>query len=87
MQLLHFECVPLLATRVAVCDCVRCALNQVMAAVQRAIYKYEGSLNKFLVDDKGSTLLAVHGLPPLAHEDDPERSVLTALMLAEELHK
>ncbi len=58
-----------------------------MAAVQRAIYKYEGSLNKFLVDDKGSTLLAVHGLPPLAHEDDPERSVLTALMLAEELHK
>jgi adenylate cyclase 10 len=58
-----------------------------MYSVQRAIYKYEGSLNKFLVDDKGSTLLAVLGLPPLAHEDDPERAVLMALALADELHK
>lgn len=58
-----------------------------MTAVQRSIYKYEGSLNKFLVDDKGSTLLAVLGLPPLSHEDDPERAVLTAISLADELHK
>jgi hypothetical protein len=62
-------------------------IQQVMIAVQKSIYKYEGSLNKFLVDDKGSTLLAVFGLPPLSHEDDPERAVLTAIALADELHK
>jgi adenylate cyclase 10 len=36
-------------------------------------------VNKFLVDDKGSTLVAVFGLPPLAHEDDATRAVLAAL--------
>lgn len=28
---------------------------------------YEGSLNKFLMDDKGSTLIVVFGLPPITH--------------------
>jgi hypothetical protein len=44
-----------------------------------AIYQYEGSINKFLMDDKGSTLLAVFGLPPLSHEDDATRGVLAGL--------
>ena len=56
-------------------------------AVQKAIYRFEGSLNKFLVDDKGATLLTVFGLPPLAHEDDPERAVLSAVAIADELHR
>ena len=57
-------------------------LNTVLKAVQNVIYKYEGSLNKFLIDDKGSTLLAVLGLPPLAHADDPERAVLAGQEVA-----
>lgn len=28
---------------------------------------YEGSLNKLLMDDKGSTLIVVFGLPPVSH--------------------
>jgi adenylate cyclase 10 len=28
---------------------------------------FEGSLNKLLMDDKGSTCIAVFGLPPLSH--------------------
>ncbi len=60
---------------------------QAMLAVQRAIYRYEGSLNKFLVDDKGFTLLSVFGLPPLAHEDDPERAVLAAMLIVGELQQ
>ncbi|ETO21240.1 hypothetical protein RFI_15964, partial [Reticulomyxa filosa] len=49
--------------------------------LQNVIYKYQGSLNKFLVDDKGSTVMAVFGLPPVAHSNDPVRAVLAALEL------
>ena len=53
--------------------------HKVMVAVQESVYEYEGSINKFLMDDKGSTLLAVYGLPPVGHADDPIRGVLAAL--------
>ena len=49
--------------------------------LQMSVYQYEGSINKFLMDDKGSTLLAVFGLPPLSHEDDATRGVLAALSI------
>ena len=48
---------------------------------QTAVYQFEGSVNKFLMDDKGSTLIAVFGLPPLSHEDDATRGVLAALSI------
>lgn len=32
-----------------------------------------GTLRQFIVDDKGCVLIAVWGLPPLSHENDPER--------------
>ena len=38
------------------------------------------------MDDKGSTLIAVFGLPPLAHEDDALRGVLSALTIMDALH-
>jgi len=46
---------------------------------QRSCYALEGSVNKFLVDDKGMLLLVVFGLPPLNHySDDPMRAALMA---------
>ena len=45
----------------------------------------EGSLNKLLMDDKGSTLICVWGLSPLAHDDDAIRAVLCALQLRKDL--
>ncbi|HMA36909.1 MAG TPA: adenylate/guanylate cyclase domain-containing protein, partial [Chloroflexia bacterium] len=51
----------------------------VMQLVQDTIYHYEGSINKLSVDDKGVTLVAALGLPPLAHEDDAGRAVQAAL--------
>ncbi len=51
----------------------------VMDALQRCLYRYEGSINKLSVDDKGVSLLAALGLPPLAHNDDPVRATLAAL--------
>jgi class 3 adenylate cyclase/tetratricopeptide (TPR) repeat protein len=50
-----------------------------MAAIQPILQRYEGSLKQVVVDDKGLTLIAVFGLPLLAHEDDPARAVRAAL--------
>lgn len=51
----------------------------IMLIMQECIYRYEGSINRFGVDEKGAILLAAFGLPPLVHENDPERGVLAAL--------
>ena len=61
------------------------AAHETMRALQAATYRYEGSINKLNVDDKGVTLVAALGLPPFAHEDDPERGLRTALAFKEEL--
>src|SRR5207249_12297327 len=53
----------------------------VMCELQRALYHFEGSINKLSVDDKGVTLVAALGLPPLAHENDPVRGVQAALAM------
>ncbi len=50
----------------------------VMRTLQTALYRYEGSINKLSVDDKGVTLIAALGLPPLAHEDDADRGIQAA---------
>jgi class 3 adenylate cyclase/predicted ATPase len=53
-------------------------LHALVRAVQKTLYRYEGSLNKVVVDDKGTVLLALFGAPPFAHEDDAERAVRCA---------
>lgn len=62
-------------------------IQVVIETVQKCVYKYQGSLNKLLMDDKGSTLIVVFGLPPMAHQDDPVRATLTAIDLIKELKK
>lgn len=54
-------------------------IQDVMSRLQRALYRYEGSLNKLSSDDKGITFIAALGLPPLSHEDDELRGILAAL--------
>ena len=54
-----------------------------MRTLQEAIYHFEGSVNKLSVDDKGVTLVAAMGLPPLAHQDDPVRGARAALEVVE----
>ena len=60
-------------------------VHNALCLIQNAIYRYEGSLNKFLMDDKGATLICVFGLPPFSHENDPKRSVSCALDITEDL--
>ena len=49
--------------------------------IQKSVYKYEGSINKINVDDKGITVVAALGLPPFSHENDPARGVQAALTI------
>ncbi len=53
--------------------------------IQHSVYRYEGSVNKINVDDKGITIVAALGLPPFSHEDDPARGAQAALMIRKEL--
>lgn len=53
--------------------------QKALRELQRMIYKQQGSLNKLNVDEKGATLVAALGLPPLSHVDDPERGARAAM--------
>lgn len=61
--------------------------QEVMCALQTSLYRYEGSINKISVDDKGASLVAVMGLPPFSHEDDPARGLRAALAMQAEINK
>lgn len=61
--------------------------QKIMCMLQNAVYRYEGSINKLSVDDKGITLICALGLPPLAHEDDPNRALQVAFAIHEELSR
>ena len=56
-----------------------------MHALQTSTYRFEGSINKLSVDEKGISLVAALGLPPLAHYDDPARGVGVAVAIKERL--
>ena len=60
-------------------------IQNIISKVQRCIYRTQGSLNKFLMDDKGSVLVIAWGLPPLSNHDDSLRAVLTGINLIQEL--
>lgn len=55
--------------------------------MQEVIFRFEGMVRQFLVDDKGTVLIAVFGVPPYKHIDDPIRAVKTALEISEILER
>jgi class 3 adenylate cyclase/predicted ATPase len=59
--------------------------HAVMLELQACLSRYEGTINKLSLDDKGASLVAAFGLPPLSHDDDPERAVRSALAIRERL--
>ena len=54
-------------------------IQSVVVAVQEQISKYDGTLCRFIVDDKGIGFLVAFGLPPAMHEHDPLRALQMAL--------
>lgn len=61
--------------------------QDLVTCVQKACYSHEGTLNKFLIDDKGMLFLLVFGLPPLVHPDDPTRAVLASMLFVDVFKK
>ena len=61
--------------------------QNLMRAIQRTVYRFEGSVNKISQDDKGIMIDAAFGLPPLAHEDDPLRGIQAGMAIRDELKK
>lgn len=53
-------------------------VNACFKVVTDVVYRYEGSINKFI----GDCVLALFGAP-LVHENDPERAILAALEMRE----
>lgn len=62
-------------------------LQRDVACIQEAIRRFEGTLARLIVDDKGTNVLSVWGIPGRSHEDDPVRAVSAALALAGELRR
>jgi class 3 adenylate cyclase/tetratricopeptide (TPR) repeat protein len=56
-------------------------LHAFLRTAQEIVRRYEGSINKLAVDDKGTILIFLFGAPPRAHENDPERALRCALDL------
>jgi class 3 adenylate cyclase/predicted ATPase len=53
-------------------------LHTFLRATQEVIHRYEGTINKLAVDDKGTIVVILFGAPPRAHGDDPERALRSA---------
>lgn len=62
-------------------------VQDITKTIQKCVYRTRGSLNKFLMDDKGSVMLMCWGLPPYSSIDDHLGSVLTGFELIRELKK
>eukprot|EP01103_Thecamoeba_quadrilineata_P021370 TRINITY_DN9800_c0_g1_i1.p1 TRINITY_DN9800_c0_g1~~TRINITY_DN9800_c0_g1_i1.p1 ORF type:complete len:1719 (+),score=283.19 TRINITY_DN9800_c0_g1_i1:81-5237(+) len=62
-------------------------INRVLFTMQAVIFRSEGMVRQFLVDDKGTVLIAAFGVPPFSHEDDVYRGTQAALEIQEELAK
>jgi class 3 adenylate cyclase len=55
--------------------------QETVEMVQHSVYAFEGTLCRFIVDDKGAAFLIAFGLPPFKHENDSLRAVEAGLMI------
>lgn len=62
-------------------------IQTVVTTVQEQVYRLQGSINKLVMDDKGSTMICIWGLLPVANTDDAQRALLTGFNLIKALNK
>jgi hypothetical protein len=54
-------------------------VQRIMIQIYSVLHRYEGTVSRFQIDDKGTVLKIVFGFPLMAHEDDPVRAVHAAI--------
>ena len=57
-------------------------LNELLSAMTNVVFKYEGTIDKFI----GDCLMAVYGAP-IEHPDDPNRAVMSAVDIQKEIQR
>jgi class 3 adenylate cyclase/tetratricopeptide (TPR) repeat protein len=62
-------------------------LQNAVVAMQECVVSCKGTIRQFIIDDKGSVLIAAFGLPPLSHEDDAIRAIRAATLISARLKK
>ncbi len=62
-------------------------LQAVITVVQTIVERYEGTFQRAIVDEKGTNLLCVWGIPGCTHEDDPVRAISAGLAIAAALRE
>jgi len=61
--------------------------QRIVTTIQQACYGQRGSLDKISCDDKGVSVIAGFGVPPMSSEDDPIRAVKAAMNIKRLLSK
>eukprot|EP00741_Cyanophora_paradoxa_P004001 tig00000754_g3887.t1 len=74
----EFRVVSVLFMKLEGLDPSHASVQRTVSTLQATLYSYEGSLRQIVFDDKGVVFIAVFGLWPFAHEDDPARAVACA---------
>jgi len=62
-------------------------LQALTGRLMGTVHRYEGAVITLSVDEKGPSLFAAFGLPPVAHEDDRLRALLCAMELRDQLRE
>ncbi len=62
-------------------------LHTATSVVQSIVERYEGTFQRAIVDEKGTNLLCVWGIPGCTHEDDPVRAITAGLAMQVTLHE
>jgi hypothetical protein len=60
-------------------------VQRIMIEIYSVLHRYEGTVSRFQIDDKGTVLKIVFGFPLMAHEDDPVRAVHAAIEIRHNL--
>ncbi len=61
------------------------AVDRLAKAAQQVATRYDGWPKEVTMDEKGTTLTLVFGVPPFTHEDDASRAVAAAIALEAEI--
>lgn len=60
-------------------------IQKCILEIYSVLHRYEGTVSRFQIDDKGTVLKIVFGFPLMAHEDDPVRAVHAAIEIRRNL--
>jgi len=60
-------------------------IQKCICEIYSVLGRYEGTVSRFQIDDKGTVLKIVFGFPMMAHEDDPVRAVHSAIEIRKNL--